>query len=262
MLIPLIALMALQQTAIPQTAPPSVPSTPPVVTAPAPARRAPVTPTSIELRVTDRGGGAIARARVFAEGPSSRDGLSDASGSATLRTLTPGVYRIRAEAEGYVALEKEVTVRAGAPAVEFPLTRAPEPPPATAPVVPAAPQPVVQSPVVVPGDPRVLSLLDVAEGSLSGKEPIRTVPIGCSGLSRAQLVVVRDTLAPAVRPDADDMLYVIAGEGLFTVGGKAQTVSAGWFSIVPRGTSRTLVRKGKNPMVLLVVTGGPSCTAP
>ena len=108
----------------------------------------------------------------------------------------------------------------------------------------------------------MLSLLDVAEDSLGGKEPVRTVPIGCSGLSRAQLLVVREALQATSRPDADDMLYVIAGEASITLAGKTQNIASGYFSIVPRGTTRTVTRRGKNPVILLSIVGGPPCGGP
>ena len=240
---------------------PAASSTP----APSPAaqtRRAAAPATgAIDIRVTDRTGRTVPGARVTAEGPSSRDAKSDNSGFIGFRSMTAGTYRLRAEAEGYFTFEKEVALKAGPVLpVELALSPAP-PPPAPPPPPPVVAAPSAAPPPPPPGNPRVLSLLDIAERSLNGREPVRTVPIGCSGQSNAQLRVVRETLQSPAPADADDMLYVIAGEGSVALGGKTTPVTAGWFSIVPRGSTATVARKGRNPMILLSIVGGPTCEA-
>ena len=96
----------------------------------APVRRPVVTSATAEIRVSDRAGSPLAGAVIAAEGPSSREASTDAEGRATLRTLTAGIYRIRAVKEGFIALEKEITVRiAPLPVIEFALSAAPPPPP-------------------------------------------------------------------------------------------------------------------------------------
>ena len=262
MLTLLVALLLAPQQTPATTVPPTTPAPATAPAAAAPVRRPPPAPAtmSLEFRVTNRTGSPVIGARLMGEGPSSRDGVSDAVGSVTFRTLTPGTYRVRAEATGFISLEKEVTVHAGMTGpVEFALSRAPEIKVEAAEPPPQPPPSVVTLPSIEPGEPRIVSLLDVAENSLNGKEPVRTVPIGCSGLSRAQLLVVRDTLPLASRPDADDMLYVIAGEATITLAGKSQTISSGWFSVVPRGAARSITRRGKNPVILLSMIGGPPC---
>ncbi len=254
MLTLIVALLATQQTATPAPAP----AAPPAV------RRPAATSANVQIHVIDRTGAPAEGVRIAAEGPTSREALSDAGGVVMLRTLPLGTYRLRAEGDGFITLEKEVIVRAGAaPPIEVALSRAPAPPKVVEPPPAPAPAPaVVEPPAVRPGDPRVLSLLDVAEDSLGGKEPVRSVPIGCSGLSQAQLLVVRESLPAESRPDADDMLYVIAGEASITIAGKTQTITSGYFSIVPRGTLRTITRRGRNPAILLSIVGGPPCATP
>jgi mannose-6-phosphate isomerase-like protein (cupin superfamily) len=235
-----------------QQAPAPAPGTPrPPVRRPAAAAS-----STVEVRVTDRTGKPAPDAHVVAEGPSARDGMTDLTGAIVFRAMTAGTYRVRAEGEGFVTLEKEVTIRGTVPPIEFSLSAAPAPPKAD---TPPPPPPVAEAPKAVPGEPKIVSLLDVAENSLSGREPVRTVPVGCSGFTRSQILVVRETLPPEARDDADDMLYVIAGEGSITMAGKTQNITSGWFSVVPRGTSRTLARRGRNPMILLSIVGGPAC---
>ena len=247
MLTLIVLAAALQQAPAPTTGTP-----------PAPARRAAAAaPSTIEVRVTDRTGKPAPGAHVVAEGPSARDGMTDLTGSVVFRSMAAGSYRLRAEGEGFITLEKELTIRGTVPPVEFSLSAAPAPPKVEAPA--PAPPPVADAPKAVPGEPKIVSLLDVAEDSLKGSEPLRTVPVGCSGFTRSQILVVREPLAAQAREDADDMLYVIAGEGSITMAGKTQNITSGWFSVVPRGTSRSVARRGRNPLILLSIVGGPAC---
>lgn len=246
----------------------TAPTTPPAATTPRPqaqtqARRPAAATAVVEIRVTDRTGRTIADARVSAEGPTSRDGKSDGSGFVAFRNMSAGTYRLRAEADGFFTFEKEVALRNG-PALPVELSLSPAPPP---PAPTPAPEPVAKAETPAPvaaapaGEARVLSLTDMAERSLSGRDAVRTVPIGCSGQSNAQLRIVRESLQSPAQAETDDMLYVIAGEGTLSMGGRSQPLTPGWFTLVPRGSSATVTRKGRNPIILLSVLGGPLCGA-
>src|SRR6187401_1606016 len=114
--------VSLLMSAVLQQAPASPPARRPATPTPAPTTGS----ATLNVRVTDRTGNPALEAQISAEGPSSRSGTTDVLGTLTLRTLQPGTYRIRAERMGFVALEKEVVVRAGAPmTTEFALTAAP-----------------------------------------------------------------------------------------------------------------------------------------
>jgi mannose-6-phosphate isomerase-like protein (cupin superfamily) len=71
---------------------------------------------------------------------------------------------------------------------------------------------------------------------------------------------VRDSLEEKAQADADEVLYVVAGEGTLRLGNKDVSLQAGGLAVVPRGTVRGLTRKGKNPLMLLSVVSGPPCT--
>jgi hypothetical protein len=190
-----------------------------------------------------------------------RDGTVDASGIVTLRTMPPGTYRVRAEGDGFVPFEKEITVKAGPPlSVEFSLSAAPRPPaPEPRPEPPPPPPPAPAPPAGVPGEPRAISIPDLAERSLAGKDPVKIFPIGCSGLSSSRLIVLRDAIQPTATSDADEMIYLVAGEATMTLGGKEIAFTPGWFGIVPRGTKAGLTRKGRNPAILLSTLNGRPC---
>jgi len=115
MTIALLLLLALQQ---PATQPPARPPTAttqapaqPGATTPAPPRRVAPTTATLEVKVVDRSGRPIDDAHVSVQGPTTREDKSDGSGTATLKTLPAGNYRVRAEGVGFIALEKEVTLK-------------------------------------------------------------------------------------------------------------------------------------------------------
>ena len=107
----------------------------------------------------------------------------------------------------------------------------------------------------------MLSMTDLAEKSLSGREPVKVVPVGCTGLTNARLLVVREELPPAAYEDADEHLYLLAGEATLTLGDKQQALTPGWFMQVPRKTTFGIVRKGRNPVIFVSLLVGKPCGA-
>src|SRR5437870_1666271 len=105
MTIAFLILLALQQPSAQTPARPPTTAQPGGTTAAQPRR---VTPTSatLEVRVVDRSGRPVADAHVVADGPTAREATSEANGTVTFKTLTAGTYRVRAEAQGFLALEK------------------------------------------------------------------------------------------------------------------------------------------------------------
>jgi len=256
---------ALQQAPAPAPATPA-PAAPGQPAAPAAPRRPAPTSSTVSVRVTDRSGAPAQGVKVSAEGPVIREGTTDAMGQLQLRTMTNGTYRLRASGEKFITLEKEVTVRAGATTapIDFTLSPAPpppEPPPAPDPP-PAAPAPAGPTgPAAKAGEARVISIADLAERSLTGREPIKMVPVACSGLDNTQMLVLRETLNGPPNENADQMLYVVAGEALLTLDGRDQTITSGFYAMVPRGTAHTLTRRGRNPAIILMTVGGQPCPA-
>jgi mannose-6-phosphate isomerase-like protein (cupin superfamily) len=226
---------------------------------PAPQRR-PAANATVEVRVTNRTGDPAPGAHVTFEGPSQRNGTTDINGLVTFRTMTPGAYRIRAEGEGLIALEKELAVKGGAPmTAEFALSAAP-PPPAPAPA-PEPPPPPPPPPTGDPGEARLVSIPDLAERSLSARNPVKIQAIGCSGMATARLLLVRDPVPSNSRDDADEMLYLVAGEAKLNLGETEETITPGSFFVVPRKTSYGITRRGRNPAILLSVVSGVPCTS-
>lgn len=266
-MIAVLALMlVIQQTPAPVALQAPSVGAPAAPAAPAPPRRPLPTTSTLQVRVTDRTGVPVRDVTVNADGLVSREGVTDANGEVQFRAVANGTYRVRAAGPRFITLEKEVAVRAGSASVpiEFALSGAPPPPPPPPPSPAPAPQPPVPAqpsaaPAPKAGEARVVSIVDLAERSLTGRDPMKLVPIACSGLDNTQLIVLRETRIAPANPDADEMLYVVGGEATLLLGGREQAITSGWFAVVPRGVSHTLTRRGRNPLIVLSTTGGRPC---
>ena len=260
----------------PTTAKPAPPQTakpapPPQTAKPAPAppqpRRAaqPAARSGIAMTLVDSSGATLAGITVEMTGPMMREGVSDDGGQLNFPGLPAGTYRLRFTGDRIVSFEREVTLRAGQ--VEklsirlTPAPAAPEPPvpPAPAPA-PAAPPP---SPVGPTGQPHVLSVIDLVERELiNNNQPRKDTLVACSGNTRTMLVQLNEPQSTRNYEDAETLYYVVAGEGAINVGGRDVALAAGGYAALPRGTSHSLTRKGRRPLILLAVLSGEPCEQP
>jgi mannose-6-phosphate isomerase-like protein (cupin superfamily) len=79
--------------------------------------------------------------------------------------------------------------------------------------------------------------------------------VGRTPVTTATIVQVRDPIKERGRTDADEMLYVIAGEGVLRAKGRDQALDAGSFVVVPRGVTYSVERRGRNPLIVLSIVG-------
>src|SRR5262245_56633675 len=236
--------------------PPATPPATPPVKKPGPVKRQQpaqsMVPTSVTVTITDASGAPIDNVHVSATGPVSRQTLSIDTGVARLNSVKPGDYRLRFEHEGFITLERDLTVKGGSPAtIDVTLSPAPAPPPAPEP----PPAPTVNAPA---GEARSLSIVDFLEKNhYSGKDPQRVDQLGCTASATTTLLQIKDDQPEAARKDADEMIYVVGGEGKMRLGNTDVPLEAGSLAIVPRGTVRALSRKGRNPLIVLSIVSGP-----
>ena len=214
------------------------------------------TPVTVAVTVSDKTGAPIGDAAVSMLSDQPRETKTTAGGIARFLTVKPGEYRLRFDKDGFVSLERDIAVKGGAPVdLEVTLTPMPAPPP------PKSPDPTPAS-TAPAGDAKALSVVDFLEGNhLSGRDPIKSDQLGCTAcFPRTMLLQIRDDLQEKSTPDADEVLYVVAGQGSLRLGNKDVALEAGGLAVVPRGTVRGLSRKGKNPLIVLSVVSGPPCT--
>jgi len=219
-------------------------------------------PGSLALTVVTESGATLQGAAVSLRGAVDRQSLAGADGVATLLNIPAGTYRARISRDGYVTFEKEVTIRAGARATsEAALTAAPAAPPPPPPAPKETPKPTpspsdARGPV---GSAKVLSLTDLAEQMLADKAPLVEKEIGCSVATASQLILIREALTSHSHADADEMLYILAGDATLKIADKDTQVSAGWFGIVPRGSAHTITKRGRNAPIVLAIRSGHPC---
>jgi mannose-6-phosphate isomerase-like protein (cupin superfamily) len=218
----------------------------------------------VTVAVTDEGGTPVQGVRVTVTGPVTREVTTIANGTARLLGMRSGTYRLRFEHEGFITLERDVTMRAGAvPEIDVALSTTETPPPsAETRETPAAPVDTAPRPNAPPGDPRHVTIVDFLDRHLiGGREPRKQDELGCTASARTTLLQLREPGKEDARPDADEVLYVVAGEGTLRLGNRDLPLASSTVAVVPRGTVRGLTRKGKNPLIVLSVVSGPPCTA-
>ncbi|MEO8259464.1 MAG: carboxypeptidase regulatory-like domain-containing protein [Acidobacteriota bacterium] len=257
----------------PQPPAPAPPASAPPATAkpaqPAPAvKAAPRRPTPSQVVVRDRSGTPLADVRITVSGAASSEIVTDAAGTASLGTIRDGSYRLRFERDGFITLERDVTVRAtqastfeAALSFSPPSSAAtpppPEPPPPAAPVVVTVPAPRLSS---VPSGPAVfVSLPDFLDKNYIGREPIKESVLACLADSTTRLLQMKEAIGEHTHADLDEALYIVAGEGTIRVGGESMSVKAGALSVIPHGVAHAIERRGRNPMMILSMLSGAPC---
>ena len=250
-----------------QQAPPGSqkPQGPVAPASPAVQRRAPAATTTIY--VTDGVGTPVSGVDVRATGPVDRQGITDAEGLVRFNRLASGMYRLHFEREAFITLERDVAIRVGTPSrVDVMLTAAPEvveEAPAPAPPPPPPPPPPLPPPAPVEPplrrEPVTVSIPTFLDRNFIGREPTKESPLGCADSASIRLLQLRDPLSEHVHATTDEVLYVVAGEGMVRINGRDEQVASGVLSIIPRGNAHELIRRGRNPIIVLSILTGTSC---
>jgi len=239
------------------------PATPPTTKPPAPRPR-PSTSSAATLtmtvKVTDASGAPLVGAKVTATGPAIRAGVTDATGTVRFLSMRGGTYRLRFESPTTITLERDVVLRAGGEPIEVAPSPAPPPPPP-----PPAPEPTRnesisgRGPLQAP-QPRTVAIPEFVERNmLASREPAKTSQVACGATSVTNLLQIRDPLKDLSHPDAEALIYVVGGEGLLVLPIADVQLAAGTFSMVPRGTTYTLQRRGRSGLVLLQTLTDTPC---
>ena len=211
--------------------------------------------------VRDMSGTPLEGVKVAIAGPTGGETATDAQGMAAV-TLSDGSYRLRLEHDGFITLEREVTIKNGQPAeVEIALNRAPTPLMPEAPPPPLAPAPPPPPPPAPApeGPPVNVSLPAFLEKNFVGREPLKESILSCTPDATIRLLQLRESLVAHTHATADEVLYVVAGEGASRIGDASTVITPGSLSVIPRGTAHAIERRGKNPLIVLSMLAGEPC---
>ncbi len=210
--------------------------------------------------VTDQSGTSVPDVQVTVTGPVTREGATGRDGVLRLQGLRPGAYRLRFESRDFVTLERDVAIKAGPLAeIDVALDREPPKPKPAEPEAPTSPAPSAgRAPVAADPNANVemVELPDWIERNLIGRsDPLKETTVGKTPVTTATVVQVREPLKDRLHNDADEMLYVIAGEGVLHAKGRDLSLDAGALVVVPRGVGYSIERRGRNPLVALSIVG-------
>ena len=227
-----------------------------------PAQKPAVAPprsSSVRIAVRDQDGTGLSDVDVLLSGAATGEFTTGALGTAIVPNLKDGVYRVRCEREGFITLEREFTVRGGAwNPIDIVLNAAPPPPP---PLPPPTAAPEAPSPVTAPrsGPAVTVSIVDFLDRNFIGREPLKESILACKPLETVRLLQMREGVARHVHDRADEIIYVVAGEGAVRIDEEMAPVRAGSLVVVPNGSRHAFERRGKNPLIIVSTLVGSAC---
>ena len=207
---------------------------------------------TLAISVTDPAGAPLGDVKVIVEGPASRQTRTE-RGRVAIEELPTGAYKLRFELEGFVPLERELTARAGKP-IEVKVTLNPAPKPPPPPPAPAAPPPPT-----IKADPAAIDILAFLDKNFVGRGTGKTSPLACATGATAVLLQMRDPLQQHTHSDADEFVYVVAGEGTGRVAENDHKLQAGMLLMVPRSVPHSFTPRGRNPLIVLSINAGQPC---
>jgi hypothetical protein len=225
-------------------------------------KRSVAPPRTLSARVTvrDQDGASLSGVRVLLSGAGAGEFTTGAAGTAIVSDLKDGVYRVRCEREGFITLEREFTLHGSAwNPIDIVLNTAPLPPP---PPPPAKPEPPVVSAMAASGPSITMSIPDFLDTNLIGREPFKESILACKPLETVRVLQMREAIARHTHDRADEVVYVVAGEGAVRIGEDATTVRPGSLVVVPHGSTHAFERRGKNPLIVVSTLVGVNCEPP
>lgn len=208
---------------------------------PTPQRRAQPRTTLAHVVVRDLSGTPLRDVRVTISGPTRQEIVTDADGSASLGTIRDGSFRLRFERDGFITLERDISIPNGQPSTfEVALSAAPPPP---------------------SGPLQFFSIPDFLDKNYIGREPIKESVLACLADSTTRLLQLHEAIGEHTHADMDEVLYIVAGEGTIRARGESSAVAAGSLSVIPHGVAHAILRHGKNPLMVLSMLSGAPCPA-
>jgi mannose-6-phosphate isomerase-like protein (cupin superfamily) len=207
--------------------------------------------------VTALDGKTLPEVVVKATGPVDREATTDPSGLVTFPNMAPGTYRLRFEHPGFITLEKEISLAAGKPLrASASLSEAPPPPP------PPKPEPAPEPSNAPPAgnfQSNVANFESWIDSSFIGRAPSKRLAAGCTASATTAMVQTNESPGERTRADADETIYVVAGEGTLRMGGREHVLNASSLVTIPRGTTHTITRRGSRPLMFVSTISGPAC---
>lgn len=212
-----------------------------------------VGPVTFAIYVADPAGAPVSDVKVTLTGVVSRTSRTE-RGRTVFENLPTGQYNLRFEKPGFVALDQDVAGKGSKP-IDVKITLQPEP------VEPARPEPPPPPPVAPPADIKmvVLDMPAFIEKNYIGRAAGKTTPMACASGGSSTLIQINEPLAEHTHDDADEFIYVIAGQGVARLSGREESLGPAVFMMIPRGMPHTISAGPKKPLVMMSLRTGPGC---
>jgi mannose-6-phosphate isomerase-like protein (cupin superfamily) len=225
------------------------------VSLPAGVQRASVAktgPVTFAILVTDAAGAPVTDVRVSVTGPVQRSARTE-GGRLVFENLPSGEYQFKFEKAGFVPVDQTVTGRGTKPiSVNVTMDAIPEPPKPVAPVTPIKAR-AADAKLVV------LDMPAFVEKNYVGKSTDRTTPMACAAGGSSTLIQINVAITEHTHPDADEFIYVIAGQGSARMGERVEPIGPGVYMMIPRRTPHAFAVGNKKPLVFVSTLAGEKC---
>jgi oxalate decarboxylase/phosphoglucose isomerase-like protein (cupin superfamily) len=106
-----------------------------------------------------------------------------------------------------------------------------------------------------------VSIVDFLDRNFIGREPLKESILACKPLETVRLLQMREGVAAHVHLGADEVIYVVAGEGAVRIGEETAALRAGSLVVVPNGSGHAFERRGKNPLIIVSTLIGSACAS-
>ena len=220
---------------------------------------APARTSSVQISVRDQNRAPLSGVHLILSGTAAGAYTTGAAGTTVIPKLRDGLYRVRCERAGFVTLEREFSVRSGAKnAIDVVLNPA-QPSAGSAPSGPdAAPAPTAGP----SGPPVSVSITDFLDKNFIGREPLRESVLACRPLEAVRLLQMREPVAQHVHDRVDEIIYVVAGDGVLRLGESNVALRPATLVVVPHGSNHSFEIRGKKPLIAVSTLAGAACTPP
>ena len=222
------------------------------------ATSAPARTSSVQISVRDQNRAPLSGVHLILSGAAAGAYTTGAAGTTVVPKLKDGLYRVRCEHAGFITLEREFTVRGGVMKTAIDVVLNP-----AQPSVGSAPSDAASASTAGPsGPPVTVSITDFLDRNFIGREPMRESVLACRPLEAVRLLQMREPVARHVHDRVDEIIYVVAGDGVLRLGENAIALRPATLVVVPHGSNHAFEIRGKKPLIAVSTLAGAACTPP
>ena len=106
-----------------------------------------------------------------------------------------------------------------------------------------------------------MSIPEFLDKNFIGRDPLKESVLGCTAGATTRVLQLRDALAVHTHADLDEILYIVAGDGVVRVRDETMMLAPGSLTVIPRGLPHATERRGRNPLIVLSTLAGAACPA-